>query len=26
LRELGRSDAVIEDLFARQVAAQFLEE
>jgi crotonobetainyl-CoA:carnitine CoA-transferase CaiB-like acyl-CoA transferase len=26
LRELGRSDAVIEDLFARQVAAQFVEE
>jgi hypothetical protein len=26
LRELGRSDAVIDELFARQVAAQFVEE
>jgi crotonobetainyl-CoA:carnitine CoA-transferase CaiB-like acyl-CoA transferase len=26
LRELGRSDAVIEELIARQVAAQFVEE
>jgi crotonobetainyl-CoA:carnitine CoA-transferase CaiB-like acyl-CoA transferase len=26
LRELGRSDAVIEELFARQVAAKFVEE
>ena len=26
LRELGRSDAVIDDLYARQVAAQFVEE
>ena len=26
LRELGRSDAVIDELIARQVAAQFVEE
>jgi hypothetical protein len=26
LRELGRSDAVIEELFARQIAAKFVEE